>query len=584
MPRRLFWVSFFLIVIGSAVIRFWQLGKIPVSLYWDEAAMLVDVKSVVQTGKDMHNRPWYQVIYPSYGDYKLPMYIWSASLSAKVFGVNEFSLRFPSALAGVLTVVVAGWLARLLLTTLTQTKYSAQFLDQLQLWTMLMVAISPWSIMFSRTGFEGHLGQMLLASSLATLLWTLSQKKRSLFWLPAVLGAAATYAYFSVRFVWIGLYPLAGVLLMLVSFLEQPRHNLETGKRYLPDLAQLMAGVLVFLLLLLPLVKSPLYQDSNRFRLGTASVLNNDQLVLESNLYKELAGNTLIDRVIYHRDVLMGRELAKNYSDNLSFSFLFLQGDPNLRHGTGQFGLFLFPAAGLFVLGIIILLHRHKMLGFFLCCWWLSALLPASVPENTPHALRSLNALAPLAVILGLGGAWIWQKLNELKTPLTQLIGKGAVAVMLGLSFLHFWWFYQAIYPSISANDWQSGYAPLARTLTSLTQDGKELFIKEFDDRFYLWLLAYGPYLPQDFQHWQTKDYKFVGSGLEHHFDHLHFAWPNDTEILNTLAQHRQLILVGTQENIRLVCQPQGRHCQVDSVKDEAGKEKFAVATLTNAQ
>src|SRR5687767_3489662 len=129
MPRRWFWVLFLFIVMFAGCIRVWQLGRLPVSVYWDEAAMLVDIKSVLETGKDMHNRPWYQLIYPSYGDYKLPVYIWAATATSKVFGFGEFGLRLPSALAGIGTVIVAGVLIRLLLQIATKTKYSSKFLD-----------------------------------------------------------------------------------------------------------------------------------------------------------------------------------------------------------------------------------------------------------------------------------------------------------------------------------------------------------------------------------------------------------------------------------------------------------------------
>src|SRR5438445_8980066 len=76
--------------------------------------MIVDVKSVLQTGKDIFGRPWFEVIYPSYGDFKLPVYIWLATFSAKIFGLSQWSFRLPSELAGIGTIVVGGFLAKFL--------------------------------------------------------------------------------------------------------------------------------------------------------------------------------------------------------------------------------------------------------------------------------------------------------------------------------------------------------------------------------------------------------------------------------------------------------------------------------------
>src|SRR5260221_11836804 len=112
MSKKWFGFCFVLILLVAVAIRFYKLGSVPYSLYWDEVAMQVDVKSVVQTGRDMFGRPWYQVIYPSYGDFKLPVYIWAASGVEKMLGLSEFAFRLPSALAGIGTIIVAGWLAK----------------------------------------------------------------------------------------------------------------------------------------------------------------------------------------------------------------------------------------------------------------------------------------------------------------------------------------------------------------------------------------------------------------------------------------------------------------------------------------
>lgn len=580
MSRRLFWLSWAGIVLFAALLRFWQLGRVPVSLYWDEAAMLVDLKSVTETGKDMHGRPWYQLIYPSYGDYKLPMYIWSATAASKVLGVSEFSQRLPSALAGVLTVIMAGYLAKLLLQSGTRTKYSPQFLDQVQLWTMVVVAIIPWSVMFSRTGFEGHLGQALLTTSITMLTWLYQRQKYTFLWIAALPGVAATYSYFSVRFVWAIVYVLiVGLLSWQLWKASLRKKKAVTLRRIFVQLGWAFIGIVVFGLLLLPLLRSPLAADSDRFRLGTASVLNNDALIHESNLYRELAGNTIVDRVLYHRYVLSLRELLRNYSDHLSVSFLFLNGDPNLRHGTGQFGIFLLVLAPTMIAGWAVLTKRHPLLSSVLFSWWMVALLPASVPENTPHALRSLNALTPLAMVTGFGAAWIWQKISVLSwgrialaVPLRALI-----VLLLSASFAHFWWFYLNVYPSLSASDWQSGYKPLAEWVTTQPQD-TEIFIDSFDDRWYLWLMAYGPYTPEAFQTWQSNDYKFQGPTVPNHFENITFELP-EIKRLQELAdsgQHFTLVTrlqtpIPSSDTLKLTCQM--------SIFDEVGQEKYRICT-----
>ncbi len=594
MPRRWFWIFFILVVFLAGVLRIWQLGRFPVSVYWDEAAMLVDIKSVLATGRDMHNLPWYQLIYPSYGDYKLPVYIWAAAVSCKVFGLSEFGLRLPSALAGVFTVIIAGALIRVLLQIGTKTPYRQKFLELAQLLTMVVVAITPWSVMFSRTAFEGHLAQALFGASMLATAWGLYKKELRFFLLAGLIGSLATYTYFSVRFVWPFVY-------LGVSGLAICRQQLLFSWKKLQfpwqALIHSLAGSLVFVIVLIPLLRSPLAKDADRFRLGTDSVLNNEKLAIQSNVYRQLAGNTFIDRVFYHRYWLMFRELAKNYSDNLSGSFLFVNGDPNLRHGTGQFGLFLLAFVPAFIVGLIVLLKRHPSLGLFLIGWWFIALLPASVPENTPHALRSLNALIPLSMIIGFGTTWWWIWLSRYKL---QLI----IVLLYAGSFLHFWWFYTQVYPKLSANDWQSGYKPLAQKITQLAKDGQTIVIQPFDDRFYLWLMAYGPYSAKEFQGWPSENYKFQTDRIDKNFARIEFGGVDQSKLAKKFTEGQSFIVAGETKSIEQYCSPpegssctlvvgentlfakscplpNSYRCNIQYIHDEVWSNKLAIATFT---
>lgn len=573
MSRRWFWILFFGIVLFAATHRLWMLGSIPVSLYWDEAAMYVDVKSVLATGMDMHGRPWTQLIFPSYGDYKLPVYIWAAIGTSKLFGLSEFSLRLPSAIAGIITIIVAGGLSRVLLELSAPHKYTNQTLQKIQLSVMMIVTLSPWSILFSRTAFEGHLGQSLLGVSVLLAAWGLLRKNSWAFFLSPVIGALATYSYYSVRFVWIVVFAGVCLLYIINKYVDQP-----TLVKYFHNIKGLilrsLIAVVMFFICMLPMLNSPLAKDADTFRLGTDSVLNNDELALQSNVYREIAGNTTIDRVFYNKWWLLARELLKNYSDNTSPTYMFVSGDPNLRHGTTQFGLFYLIFLPVFMIGAAVLLKRHPFLGGFLFIWWIAALLPASVPENTPHALRSLNALIPLSIVIGFGTYWIWEKVSNcvLRTFLLCLVI---------LSFTHFWIFYLKIYPKLSAQHWQAGYKPLALQISKETSQQHQVYIEPFDDRFYLWIMAYGPYDGSEFKSWKTDNYKFASAGVPNNFSNVFFTAPEDKQLLNELENNKQLVLVGRSQEVRKRCETATLYsCQLTNVQDENGETTFLTATL----
>lgn len=536
MKHKFFGKIFFLILLLAFVVRFFRLGEIPVSLYWDEAAMLVDAKVVATTGQDMHGNPWYQLMYPSYGDYKLPLYIWLASLSVKFFGTNAWALRLPSALAGVGTVLVAGLLAHSLFKNSKATSPRS-----IQLTAMLVVAITPWSIMFSRTAFEGHLAQFLVGLSILILLWagessfynyqakkskqnTLKINKEVIFAtlrfsLSALMGALATYTYFSVRFVW----PIVFIGFQVWFFLKFFWGKWGRTKTKLTSLITASAlttiiPLAIFFVTLLPMTRSPLYETSNQFRLSTTSVLNGFDYPVIANTYRQIAGNSFLDRVLFHRHFLLIKELLKNYSDHVNLNYLFVSGDSNLRHGTGKHGLFLLAFLPIFLYGIYRLFLYNKRALLVLFIWWMVALLPASVPETTPHALRSLNALIPLSIIIGVGllhftkialpRSYSQLTLKKLLQPitLTFLVFSG----FLIINFISFTNHYFNHYPQQSAYDWQDSYSQLSEIILAEKSSVRTVWVAPFENRFYLWLLADERFTTEQIQALPKENYTMM--------------------------------------------------------------------------
>ena len=158
----------FLILIGVGIgARIWLFGNIPASLYWDEVAIGLDARSLLQTGKDLNNHHWFQTLFRSYGDYKAPVYIWLVTLSGKVFSVNEVIIRLPSLFSSFLTA----WLL-FQLVKLTAAKNS--FLPFL---VTVSYLIMPWSIHFSRIGMESHLSLFWLVLSVYLMVVAAKRKQ-----------------------------------------------------------------------------------------------------------------------------------------------------------------------------------------------------------------------------------------------------------------------------------------------------------------------------------------------------------------------------------------------------------------------
>ena len=139
-----------LIVAAGFALRLAAINLIPPSLNWDEVSLGYNAYSLLKTGRD----EWGTVlptIFRAYGDYKLPIYIYLATLS-------PFFVRLPSIIFGTLLIVIAYLLGR---------RMSSPFVG---LTAALLVAISPWTWWISRIALEANVGALLIAIGVYCLL------------------------------------------------------------------------------------------------------------------------------------------------------------------------------------------------------------------------------------------------------------------------------------------------------------------------------------------------------------------------------------------------------------------------------
>lgn len=471
MVKKYFFYWFLVIIALAIFLRFYQLRVTPKGLYWDEVAILADAKKVLQTGSDLHGSPAWRLIYPSYGDYKLAPYIWHVIASAKLWGINSWTLRLPSAVAGILTIIFAGQLAFLL-----SNKQSAHLT---QLATMLVLTISPWSILFSRTGFEGHLAQMYLVAGVYIIVRVNCKKQTplsSLAWLclASFLTGMASWTYFSVRFV----YPI--ILVSLTIYFSYQNKNW----RWL-CWKNLLMGLSIFVLMMLVMTKADFYHEYTQLRLNTPSILNDTTMQAKINEQRAHAGNSRIARLFFNQYNYRLIYLLKNISSHLNPDYLFIHGDNNLRHSTGEHGLFLLIFSPFLLVGIIALSKKNFPLLLLLTVWWLAALIPASVPlTGVPHALRSINALVPVSLLIAHGLVSFWQGNNN---SLLSLSTKLCLGVIMALSIGHFHWYYHSVYHQLSHDAWQADQWYLGKLLVKRSQQYERLYTHDTGNVFFLW-------------------------------------------------------------------------------------------------
>jgi len=78
-----------LILVLAVFLRFYKIGQVPPSLNWDEVAMGYNAYSILKTGQDEWGRKFPLLGFESFGEYKLPVFVYATIPGVWLFGLNE---------------------------------------------------------------------------------------------------------------------------------------------------------------------------------------------------------------------------------------------------------------------------------------------------------------------------------------------------------------------------------------------------------------------------------------------------------------------------------------------------------------
>ena len=105
--KKIIWLIFIL----ALLVRFINLNNFPPSLNRDEASIGWNAYSILETTRDEHGQ-FIPLAFKSIGDYKMPLYIYATTIPVKLFGLNNFSIRFWSALSGAISILALFYIVK----------------------------------------------------------------------------------------------------------------------------------------------------------------------------------------------------------------------------------------------------------------------------------------------------------------------------------------------------------------------------------------------------------------------------------------------------------------------------------------
>lgn len=463
-----------LIIFLSLILRFYLLGKNPPSLDWDETAHGYNAYSILKTGRDEYGYKL-PLSFRSFDDYKPPLYTYLVVPSIAIFGLNDYAVRFPSALLGVLAV---------LFTYLMVYEFFKN--KKLALLAAFFLAISPWHLQFSRVAFETN----------STIFWTVlgtwgfirgikayGIKITLWFSLTALAYGANLYMYHNSR-VFIPLFSLLLTIIFAKQLIQIKKHLIVP-----------IIIISIFVLTLIPVATS--ISGQLRF-IGTSVFGDKSPLYKTSDLLsldvKE--GQGIEGKIIHNRRLVYVPIIVENYLSHLRPTYLFFTADMD-RHHAPMVGLLYLWDISFLCCGVYFLIgkkyNQKSKLAVF--GWFLLAPVAASVTWGVPHSLRTEVYLPTFQIFIAFGVYFLTKYSKRIKIM---------IPIIVLLLFINIFFYLHQYYihmPLEFSKSWLYGRREAAVFSDSIKNNYDRVIVStalEQPHEFWLYYLKYDPKKYQD--------------------------------------------------------------------------------------
>lgn len=330
------------IIIAGSLLRLVNLGHSP-GLYFDEVLYGLDANSILKTGRDIYGH-FMPLAFQSSGYYP-PLYPYTLVPFLAIFGLFEWVVRLPAALAGIGSLVVFFFLTK---------EVFGKSRKILALTAIFMLTFLPWHIHLTRVSFLAGFGLAFLLSG--TYFFIKGKKDSRYFILGALLMAASTQAHYGYKL-------LAPVIFLELSIFEFK--NLIKKKNLLLVIIAIWAGVLV-----LSAVSYSKYNTNFR--------------VIE-----------LVNRNVF--------TIVMEYFRSFSFNLLFINGDHyriNNPWGTGELPLVMFPYI---LFGLFNFFKQNRTVKVIIGSFLILTPIPSAIAGLGQHSIRNSPMILAFVLLAALG-------------------------------------------------------------------------------------------------------------------------------------------------------------------------------------
>lgn len=516
------WLLLGVLFLAAGLRLFW-LGKMPPALHWDETAIGYNAYSILKTGRDEYGH-FLPLIFKSFGDYKPGLYVYLVVPFIVGLGLTELAVRLPSALIGIATV----WLLYQVVVLFFSPKGRAASgggKRLLALFAAFTLAFCPWHLQFSRGAWEANVALFFILGGIYCFLRT-QRNSTGWLYLAALSLGAAVWTYQGGKL----MVPLV-VLGLLICFWEKSKKL--AGKHLIAS------GTLLFLIsfpILLPVFTG----GGGRLKvMSVFSYRRPQEKILQIAQEDKASLKDPVFKLFHSESLNFARGILERYFNHFAGKFLFFEGDwSNSRHGVPYAGV-LYYIDFIFFLGGLYWLTRQKAAGEkFIWYWLLVSPLPAALSRDAIQAVRSLNMVLPLSIIVGSGmyQVYLWiSKQRELIRATCYLL----LIVCCLWCFIYYLDQYYVHYPFQSSKYWQYGYKNVVNKIYPIKDNYSRIIFTQKWGQPYIYWLFYSQYDPLSYQKQADLIESPYGDvGEIEKIDNLEFRdiyWPSDRSLKKSL-------------------------------------------------
>lgn len=477
-------------------LRFYCLDSIPPSLYSDEVSQGYNAFSLLKTGRDEHGI-FLPISLRSFGDWKPPLPTYLMIPPIFVFGLKEYSVRFPSAIFGTLSI----YLIYLISNKLFQ---KSKYKNKISLLAAFIISVSPWHIFQSRTAMLVIISLFFILLGIYFFIKNNSEKN---FYLGTFYLGLSIYAYYGARVI----VPLLAILLL---FYKKLHLNLKA----------LLVCLLIFFLVIFPLFKSYLTNsDVVLGRAKTVSVLydKGPQLRLWELISQDGVNSPIIiARFFHNKTYLYSKQVLFNFFQHFDFKYLLFEGDLSQPFNTPGIGI-IYILDGIFLLvGFYFIFREDLSTTLFLLLFLIISIIPAALTFMVPSSNRTFNLIFPFSILIALG---LIRMTQEFKSSQFLIV---VLSIIYTINISYFLNIYFKKIPLNFSNIWNYGWKETVDYVNNHASDSNNIIISSKNGMPYIYFLFYNHYDPSKYQKIALHDYSSDRFGFENvdSFDKYYFS------------------------------------------------------------